>query len=78
MAADEINAAGGIDGRPLEFVVEDSKCAAQDAIAAYNKLTQVDDMKIILGPSCSSAMLAVAPSGGIRRRHPLFGPRKQP
>ena len=61
MAADEINAAGGIDGRPLEFVVEDSKCAAQDAIAAYNKLTQVDDMKIILGPSCSSAMLAVAP-----------------
>ena len=61
MAADEINAAGGIDGRPLKFVVEDSKCAAQDAIAAYNKLTQVDDMKIILGPSCSSAMLAVAP-----------------
>ena len=61
MAADEINAAGGIDGRPLEFVIEDSKCAAQDAIAAYNKLTQVDGMKIILGPSCSSAMLAVAP-----------------
>lgn len=61
MAADEINAAGGIDGRPLEFVIEDSKCAAQDAIAAYNKLTQVDGMKIILGPSCSGAMLAVAP-----------------
>lgn len=61
MAADEINAAGGIDGRPLEFVIEDSKCAAQDAIAAYNKLTQSDDLKIILGPSCSSAMLAVAP-----------------
>ena len=28
MAADEINAAGGIDGRRLEFVVEDSKCNA--------------------------------------------------
>ena len=61
MAADEINAAGGINGRRLEFVVEDSKCGAQDAISAYNKLTKVDGLRIILGPSCSSAMLAVAP-----------------
>ena len=35
MALDEINAAGGIGGRPLELVVEDSKCGAQDAISAY-------------------------------------------
>ena len=61
MAADEINAAGGINGRSLELVVEDSKCSAQDAITAYNKLTDVDGMKIILGTSCSGAMLGVAP-----------------
>ena len=61
MAADEINAAGGIDGRMLEFVIEDSKCNAADAIAAYHKLTDVDGVKIILGTSCSSAMLGVAP-----------------
>ena len=61
MAVDEINAAGGINGRMLELVVEDSKCGAQDAIAAYNKLTDVDGMKIILGTSCSGAMLGVAP-----------------
>ena len=61
MAADEINAAGGINGRMLELVVEDSKCGAQDAIAAYNKLTDVDGVKIILGTSCSSAMLGAAP-----------------
>ena len=29
MARDEINAEGGINGRMLEFVVEDSKCGAQ-------------------------------------------------
>ena len=58
MAADEINAAGGINGRSLELVVEDSKCSAQDAITAYNKLTDVDGMKIILGTSCSGACLA--------------------
>ncbi len=61
MAADEINAAGGINGRMLELVVEDSKCSAQDAITAYNKLTNVDGVKIILGTSCSGAMLGAAP-----------------
>ena len=61
MAADEINAAGGINGRPLELVVEDSKCNAQDAITAYNKLTGIDGVKIILGTSCSGAMLGAAP-----------------
>ena len=61
MAVDEINAAGGINGRELKLVVEDSKCAAQDAITAYNKLTDVDGVKIILGTSCSGAMLGAAP-----------------
>ena len=61
MAADEINAAGGVNGRMLELVVEDSRCSANDAITAYNKLTDVEGIKIILGTSCSSAMLGVAP-----------------
>ena len=61
LAVDEINAAGGINGRMLELIVEDSKCNAQDAITAYNKLTDVDGVKIILGTSCSGAMLGAAP-----------------
>ena len=61
MALDEINAAGGINGRRLELVVEDSGCTAKDAVAAYRKLTEVDGVKIILGTSCSSAMLGAAP-----------------
>ena len=61
MAMDEINAAGGINGRKLELVVEDSKCNAQDSITAYRKLTSVDSVKIILGTSCSGAMLGAAP-----------------
>ncbi len=61
MAADEINAAGGVNGNKLELVIEDSKCNAQDAITAFRKLTDVDGVKIILGTSCSGAMLGVAP-----------------
>jgi branched-chain amino acid transport system substrate-binding protein len=45
----------------LELIVEDSKCNAQDSITAYNKLTDVDGVKIILGTSCSGAMLGAAP-----------------
>ena len=61
MALDEINAAGGVNGRRLEFIVEDSKCNARDAISAYKNLTEVDGVKIILGTSCSGAMLGAAP-----------------
>ena len=61
LAVEEINAAGGINGRMLELIVEDSKCAAQDSITAYRKLTDVDGVKIILGTSCSGAMLGAAP-----------------
>lgn len=61
MAVDDINAAGGVDGRPLELIVEDSKCNGQDAIIAYQKLTDVDGVRIILGTTCSGAMLGAAP-----------------
>jgi branched-chain amino acid transport system substrate-binding protein len=61
MAVDEINAAGGINGRPLEIIVEDEKYNAQDSIIAYTKLTEVDGVKIILGTTCSGAMLGAAP-----------------
>ena len=61
MAVDEINTSGGINGRMLELIVEDEKCNGQDAITAYNKLTDVDGVKIILGTTCSGALLGPAP-----------------
>ena len=61
LAVSEINAAGGINGRPLKLIIEDSKCNARDSITAYTKLTSVDGVKIILATSCSGAMLGAAP-----------------
>ncbi len=61
LALEEINAAGGINGRELQIIFEDSKCAAQDAITAYNKLTDADGVKVILGTTCSGALLGAAP-----------------
>jgi len=38
MAIDEINASGGINGRPLELVVEDSAYDPKQAVSAYENL----------------------------------------
>ena len=38
-----------------------TQCNAQDSITAYKKLTDVDEVKIVLATSCSGAMLGDAP-----------------
>ncbi|MBW3004149.1 ABC transporter substrate-binding protein [Candidatus Woesearchaeota archaeon] len=58
-AIDEINEAGGIDGKMLELVVEDDQCSAQPAVTAVNKMqTQGIDKFIVV---CSANSPAVAP-----------------
>ena len=61
LAVEEINAAGGINGRMLRLVIEDSKCTANDAITAFRRLVDVEGVKIILGATCSGGTLGVAP-----------------
>ena|SRR3989344_4856 len=54
IAVSEVNAAGGINGRPLEVIYEDGKCNGKDAANAANKLINIDKTPIILGGACSS------------------------
>jgi len=61
LAENEINAAGGVNGRPVQVIFEDGKCNAKDALNAGNKLINQDKVKFIVGASCSSETLAVAP-----------------
>jgi len=61
MAAEEINAAGGILGQPAEFIFEDGKCDPSASAAAAQKLVNVDNVKIVFGGACSGEMLAAAP-----------------
>jgi branched-chain amino acid transport system substrate-binding protein len=60
LAIEDINAAGGIGGRPLQYVVEDTKCNAQGAITGLTKIMDVDKIKVAIGPMCSSEVLAVS------------------
>src|SRR3989338_4952391 len=61
LAVEEINAAGGVNGRPFEVVWEDGKCDAKEASVAAQKLINIDDTKMIFGGVCSSETLAMAP-----------------
>ena len=40
LAVDDINAAGGVDGRPLELVIEDDQNAAEEAVPAFERLLE--------------------------------------
>ncbi|MES2134783.1 MAG: ABC transporter substrate-binding protein [Patescibacteria group bacterium] len=61
LAVDEINAAGGINGREMELIVEDGKCNGQDAASATQKLVNVDKVQVIIGAFCSGESLAAVP-----------------
>ena len=61
LAIDEINAKGGVDGIPLEAVIEDHKGGGgQDGVAAMNRLIAIHQVQAVL-TSFSAPTIAVAP-----------------
>lgn len=61
LAQEQINSQGGINGSPLEFVMEDGKCDGTIAANAVQKLITIDKVKVISGFVCSSEALAAIP-----------------
>lgn len=59
LAADEINANGGIDGKQIEIVAYDTKADKTEAINIYNKLRDQDEVVAMIGGTISSETLAV-------------------
>ncbi len=57
---EELNAAGGIDGKMVEVIWEDDEGDPEKAINAYNKLVQRDGVVAILGSVLTGATDAVA------------------
>lgn len=60
LALEEINNAGGINGRPLRLVFEDDSSTPDMAAAAVEKLATVDQVPLIIGTYSSSATLLAA------------------
>ena len=58
MAVAEINAAGGIAGRPIELVIEDDENAPTTAVSVANKLINSSNVVAMIGSVNSSVTLA--------------------
>lgn len=59
---EEINAAGGVLGRPIKVVIEDALGTDVGAVNAYRKLAADDDIVAIISPDSSNDGMAQAPS----------------
>lgn len=58
MAAEELNAAGGIQGRKIKLIVEDSGYDPKRAVLASQKLIEKDKVFAMVGPMGSPTVLA--------------------
>ena len=61
IAEDEINNGGGIKGRPLKIIYEDTQGTGQNATSAFQKLTSIDKVSFILGGHSTPETLAFTP-----------------
>jgi branched-chain amino acid transport system substrate-binding protein len=59
IAIEEINEAGGILGRPVEVIYEDTKASAEQARAAVEKLIFRDKVDFLIGEHRSEASLVI-------------------
>lgn len=61
MLVEQINKAGGINGHPLEVIIEDSKSDETQAVLSAKKLLEKDNVLAIIGPSTTGESMALVP-----------------
>jgi len=59
MLVDEINANGGISGKPIELIVKDSGSSPEKAVSFAKQLIDEDKVFAIIGPSTSGESLSI-------------------
>ena len=61
LAVEEINQKGGVLGRKLVFLMQDSACRPADGVAAAERLLSQDGVDMMLGDVCSGSTIAQMP-----------------
>src|SRR6202011_195962 len=64
LAADEINAAGGIDGRKIEIVSYDNHSSAAESVRAFQRAVNEDHVNAVIASYISEVVLALEPWTG--------------
>ncbi len=60
LAEKQLNAAGGVNGKSIQVVVNDDQSTNPGALAAVNKSIEQDKVLALLGPTTSTQILAVS------------------
>jgi len=61
LKGEEINAAGGINGKNVEIILEDELCDPKEAANVATKIANDPAISVVVGHLCSSATLAALP-----------------
>src|SRR6266436_2609564 len=61
LAADEINAKGGVDGRKIEIVTYDNHSSSADSVRAFQRAVNEDKVNIVIASYISEVVLALMP-----------------
>ena len=64
LAADEINAAGGIDGRKIEIITYDNHSSAAESVRAFQRAATEDHVNAVIASYISEVVLALEPWTG--------------
>jgi branched-chain amino acid transport system substrate-binding protein len=64
MAADEINAAGGVNGRKIEIISYDDHSTAPEAVRAFQRAVNEDHVNAVIASYISEVVLALEPWTG--------------
>ena len=86
LAVEEINAAGGIDGRQIELITRDTQSEPTKAVNGAAELAKGEKVSVVIGPVNSGESLAVVPllaRSNVPQVHPcwvdtLTDPKKYP
>lgn len=73
LAADEINAKGGVDGRMVQIVAYDDKSSAADAVRAFQRAASDDKVHAVIASYISEVVLALEPWAA-RLKLPMITP----
>jgi len=77
IAADEINAKGGILGRKIEIVTYDNKSLSADSVRAFQRAVNEDKVSAVIASYISEVVLALEPWAA-RMKMPLITPGPLP
>jgi branched-chain amino acid transport system substrate-binding protein len=73
LAADEINAAGGVGGRKIEIVTYDDHSSSADAVRAFQRAATEDKVNAVIASYISEVVLALEPWSA-RLKMPMVTP----